>query len=90
MPPRDTIGIGLSIRRAGAVVFTGQTSVAQLARSLEELVGWLGRDNSFPQGAFLLTGTGIVPESSFTLEPGDLVDITIDGIGTLTNPVVRG
>ena len=90
MPPRESIGIALAIRRAGTTVFTGQTSVAQLARTLEELVGWLGRDNSFPQGAFLLTGTGIVPESSFTLEPGDLVDITIDGIGTLTNPVVRG
>lgn len=90
MPPRESIGIALAIRRGGATVFTGQTSVAQLARTLEELVGWLGRDNSFPHGAFLLTGTGIVPESSFTLEPGDLVDITIDGIGTLTNPVVRG
>ena len=61
-----------------------------MARSFENLIGWLGRDNSFPTGAFLLTGTGIVPDSNFSLEAGDVVDITIDGIGTLTNPVVRG
>jgi 2-dehydro-3-deoxy-D-arabinonate dehydratase len=61
-----------------------------MARTFEELVGWLGRDNSFPTGAFLLTGTGIVPDSSFTLQPGDVVEITVDGIGTLVNPVVQG
>jgi 2-dehydro-3-deoxy-D-arabinonate dehydratase len=54
------------------------------------LIGWLGRDNSFPHGVFLLTGTGIVPESQFTLQPGDVVDISIDGIGTLSNPIVQG
>ena len=90
MPPRESIGISLAIRRGGAVVFEGQTSVGQLNRTLEDLVEWLGRDNSFPNGAFLLTGTGIVPDSSFTLQPGDDVSITIDGIGTLTNPVVQG
>jgi 2-dehydro-3-deoxy-D-arabinonate dehydratase len=89
MPPRDSIGISLAIRRAGAVVFEGQTSVAQLARTLEDLVSWLGRDNSFPNGAFLLTGTGIVPDSSFTLNPGDEVSIAIDGIGVLSNPIVQ-
>lgn len=89
MPPRESIGISLVIRRGGAVVFEGQTSVSQLARTLEDLVGWLGRDNSFPNGAFLLTGTGIVPDSSFTLHPGDEVSISIDGIGTLTNPIVQ-
>jgi 2-dehydro-3-deoxy-D-arabinonate dehydratase len=60
-----------------------------MARTFEDLIGWLGRDNSFPHGAFLLTGTGIVPDSAFTLQPGDVVEITIDGIGTLRNPVVQ-
>ena len=90
MPPRGEIGIQLAVRRAGKVVFHGETSIEQMARTFEDLVGWLGRDNSFPHGAFLLTGTGIVPKDDFTLEPGDVVEITIDGVGTLSNPVVQG
>ena len=90
MPARESIGIRLSIRRDGQEVFSGQTSVEQMARTFEDLVGWLGRDNSFPTGVFLLTGTGIVPDSSFTLNAGDEVAITIDGVGTLTNPIVQG
>ena len=90
MPPRDAIHIELDIRRSGQSVFSGQTSVAQMARGFEELISWLGRDNSFPSGAFLLTGTGIVPDSDFTLHAGDIVDITISGIGTLSNPIVQG
>ncbi len=89
MPPRKEIGIRLAIDRAGKAVFRGETSVAEMARTFEDLIGWLGRDNSFPHGAFLLTGTGIVPDSDFTLEPDDLVTISIDGIGELTNPVVQ-
>ena len=61
-----------------------------MARSYENLIGWLGRDNSFPRGAFLLTGTGIVPDSPFTLLAEDEVEISIDGIGTLVNPIVQG
>ena len=90
MPPAESIHIRLVIRRRGEVVFTGTTSVAKMARSFDDLVQWLGRDNSFPNGAFLLTGTGIVPERDFTLQPGDWVAISIDGIGTLTNPIVQG
>ena len=90
MPPRESLDIGLDIQRSGQTVFGGQTSVAQMARGFEELVGWLGRDNSFPSGAFLLTGTGIVPDSDFTLHPGDVVHITITGIGTLSNSIVQG
>lgn len=89
MPPRKEIGIRLAIDRAGKAMFRGETSVAEMARTFEDLIGWLGRDNSFPHGAFLLTGTGIVPDSDFTLEPDDLVTISIDGIGDLTNPVVQ-
>jgi len=90
MPPRSEIGIRLLIRRGGQTVFDGQTSVEQMARTFENLIGWLGRDNSFPTGAFLLTGTGIVPDSGFTLAARDIVEIKIDGIGTLLNPIVQG
>jgi 2-dehydro-3-deoxy-D-arabinonate dehydratase len=64
--------------------------VEQTARSFEDLIEWLGRDNSFPNGVFLLTGTGIVPDSNFTLHAGDVVEISIDGIGTLRNTIVQG
>jgi 2-dehydro-3-deoxy-D-arabinonate dehydratase len=90
MPERGSIGIHLSIHRAGAEVFGGKTSVAEMARNLEDLVEWLLKDNDMPNGAFMLTGTGIVPDSNFTLAPGDQVHISIDGIGTLTNTVVQG
>jgi 2-dehydro-3-deoxy-D-arabinonate dehydratase len=90
MPQREQIGIRLLIRRDGKVAYQGQTSVAQMARSFENLIGWFSRENSFPTGAFLLTGTGVVPESNFTLLPRDVVEIEIDGIGKLVNPVVQG
>jgi 2-dehydro-3-deoxy-D-arabinonate dehydratase len=90
MTPRASIVIHLEIDRAGGLIFKGQTSVARMARSLEDLIDWLGRDNNFPNGVVLLTGTGIVPPDEINLQPGDLVRITIDGIGTLANPVVRG
>jgi 2-dehydro-3-deoxy-D-arabinonate dehydratase len=82
--------IALEIARDGAPVFTGETSTARLHRSLADLIHHLGRDNLFPAGAVLLTGTGIVPPDDFTLTPGDLVRITIDGLGTLENTVKRG
>lgn len=89
LPPMNEIGIDLKIQRDGKLVFNQQTSADQMARSFRDLVGWLGRDNTFPGGAFLMTGTGIVPTSEFTLHPGDIVDITIDGVGTLSNPIVQ-
>ena len=90
MPPVGEVEIRLEIERAGRTVFQGSTPASRMARTFEELIDWLGRDNSFPDGVILLTGTGIVPPDEFTLEAGDLVRITIDGIGTLINPVVRG
>jgi 2-dehydro-3-deoxy-D-arabinonate dehydratase len=89
MPERSTIEIRLWIHRAGKEVFAGSTSVAQMARELEDLVQWLFRENEFPNGVLLLTGTGIVPDSSFTLERGDVVSIEIDGIGRLENTIVQ-
>jgi 2-dehydro-3-deoxy-D-arabinonate dehydratase len=90
MPAREEIGIRLLIRRGGAEVFHGATDINHMARSFENLIGWLTRDNSFPTGAFLLTGTGIVPGNDFTLLAGDEVEIRIDGIGALINPIVQG
>jgi 2-dehydro-3-deoxy-D-arabinonate dehydratase len=90
MPPREQIGIYLRVQRDGQDVYLGETSIAQMARSFEDLIAWLCRDNSFPTGAMLLTGTGIVPDSSFTLLPADQISITIDGIGTLTASVIQG
>jgi 2-dehydro-3-deoxy-D-arabinonate dehydratase len=58
-----------------------------MARSFEDLVSWLGRDNSFPDGVILLTGTGIVPPDHFTLASGDRITIDVTGIGTLMNLV---
>jgi 2-dehydro-3-deoxy-D-arabinonate dehydratase len=82
--------IRLEIDREGARAFSGATSTARMARRFEDLIAWLGRDQTFPNGLILLTGTGVVPPDDFTLEPGDLVRITIDGIGTLENPVRGG
>jgi 2-dehydro-3-deoxy-D-arabinonate dehydratase len=90
MPATAEIAIRLNIVRDGATIFDASTSTGRMARSFAELISWLGRDNVFPNGVILLTGTGIVPPDEFTLTPGDLVNITIAGIGTLSNPVVQG
>ena len=89
MPAPAAIEISLVIERAGREVFRGSTNVGQMARSFADLIGWLARDNSFPRGVILLTGTGVVPGDDFTLSAGDLVKISIRGIGTLVNPVVQ-
>jgi 2-dehydro-3-deoxy-D-arabinonate dehydratase len=81
--------IHLRIERAGRAVFTGQTSVGQIKRRFPELIEFLFRSQQFPHGALLLTGTGIVPPETFSLEEGDLVRIEISGIGVLTNVVAR-
>jgi 2-dehydro-3-deoxy-D-arabinonate dehydratase len=77
----------MTIERDGSDSFTGVTTLAQLKRSFESLVEFLYRDNSFPCGCFLLTGTGIVPPDDFTLLSGDRISITIEPIGTLVNSV---
>lgn len=87
--PKDT-SIRMTVQRQSQAVFQGWTSVSEMARTFDDLISWLGRDNSFPHGVILLTGTGIVPDSQFTLQPEDVIHISIDGIGTLSNPVVMG
>lgn len=79
--------IAIQIVRRGERAFAGTTAVAQIKRSFGELADYLFRSQDFPHGAILLTGTGIVPPESFTLQTGDQVTITIDGIGTLQNTV---
>jgi 2-dehydro-3-deoxy-D-arabinonate dehydratase len=81
-------GIAMTIVRGGVVVYDDATDTASMARSFDDLLSYLGRALAFPAGAVLLTGTGIVPDPPFTLEPGDEVRIAIDGLGTLTNTVV--
>ncbi|MDQ2897140.1 MAG: fumarylacetoacetate hydrolase family protein [Actinomycetota bacterium] len=84
-----TAAIELSIHRAGAVVFAGSTSVAEMKRSFEELVAALFVELSHPAGAVLLTGTGIVPPDDFSLAPGDAVRIAIEGVGVLEHEIYR-
>jgi 2-dehydro-3-deoxy-D-arabinonate dehydratase len=79
--------IRITIERKGEQVFNGETSVGQIKRSFSELVEYLFRSQRFPHGAVLLTGTGIVPPDTFTLQPNDKVAISISGIGTLENAV---
>jgi 2-dehydro-3-deoxy-D-arabinonate dehydratase len=79
--------IELTLSRNGKSVFRGQTSVAQIKRSFEELAEYLFRSQKFPRGAVLLTGTGIVPPDHFTLQADDVIEIDISGIGRLRNTV---
>ena len=84
--PRET-AIQLRIHRGEQVAFEDQTALTQLKRTFEELAEFLFRDNEFPEGCWLMTGTGIVPSADFTLQSGDVVRISIDGLGVLENTV---
>jgi 2-dehydro-3-deoxy-D-arabinonate dehydratase len=79
--------IKIEIQRTGQTVFAGETSVGQIKRSFEELAGFLFRCQVFPHGAVLLTGTGVVPPDTFTLQDKDAITIEISGIGSLRNTV---
>ena len=86
---RTATRIRLTIQRGGATVFAGETDLGQMKREFNELIDWLTRENDLATGAFLLTGTGIVPPDNFTLIDGDVSSIEITGIGTLTNPILK-
>jgi len=86
-PLAKTTDIGLEIVRDGQTVFGGSTTLAELKRKPMELIDYLFREMSFPCGAFLMTGTGIVPQDAFTLRSGDVVRVRIDRIGELVNSV---
>ena len=89
LPDVSNLEIELTIRRAGAKLFQDTTVTSQLHRTISDLIAYLLRNNEYPAGVFLMTGTGIVPPSEFTLQDGDEVTIRIEGIGSLVNPVVR-
>ncbi|MDP9184986.1 MAG: fumarylacetoacetate hydrolase family protein [Actinomycetota bacterium] len=81
--------IRMTIDRHGGSVYDDATSTADMRRPFDELASYLGRALTFPVGAFLMTGTGIVPDPPFTLDAGDVVTISVEGIGALTNVVER-
>ena len=81
--------IRMTIERDGTTVYEDGTTTGAMARPFEHLVSYLGRALAFPVGAVLLTGTGIVPDPPFTLQPADAVRISVDGLGILSNTVVR-
>jgi 2-dehydro-3-deoxy-D-arabinonate dehydratase len=90
VPPSPIAGttvIRMSIRRGAEVQYRGEVAISQIKRSLTELANWLYRESDFPAGCFLMTGTCLVPANDFTLQEGDNVEISIDGIGTLANSV---
>jgi 2-dehydro-3-deoxy-D-arabinonate dehydratase len=85
--PKPESRIQIEIHRHGSAAFSGETTISQIKRSLPSLVEYLFRDQSFPTGCLLMTGTGIVPPDSFTLRSGDEIRITLDSVGTLINTV---
>jgi 2-dehydro-3-deoxy-D-arabinonate dehydratase len=89
LPPLDQVTIRLTIERDKKAIFEGSTTLASMARTFLDLISWLGKENHFPNGVILLTGTGIVPPDHFSLAHGDLVSIEVAGIGKLVNPVVK-
>jgi 2-dehydro-3-deoxy-D-arabinonate dehydratase len=84
------LGMRMEIRRGDDVVWEGSAHTGELRRGLEELVEFLFREESFPDGAILSTGTSLVPDLPTTLLPGDRVSISIDEVGTLTSEVRQG
>lgn len=86
-PLSPETNIHLTIKRNNEVVFEGTIALSQMKRTPQELVSFIYRECSFPNGCLIMTGTGIVPSSDFTLQSGDVTQISIDNIGTLTNTV---
>ena len=90
VPDPGRLGITVLVERRGTQVWSESTSTALIHRAFSELLEFLFRADSYPEGAVLSTGTGLVPGMDFTLETGDVVSISIDDVGTLTNAVVIG
>lgn len=87
VPDPKQLTIQLSIKRGVDDVFESEISLSQMTRSFDDLIDYLTREMDFPNGVFLMTGTGIVPPDNVSLQPGDVIDITVPEIGTLTNTV---
>ena len=90
VPDPYDLTIWMAIERESEVIWEGETRTSGLKRRLEELVEYLYREDEFPEGAIISTGTALVPDTPFTLEDGDLVAIAIDRLGMLRNTVTRG
>jgi 2-dehydro-3-deoxy-D-arabinonate dehydratase len=90
VPDPYALTIGLTISRDGAVAWHGTSSTSGLRRRIDELAGYLFAEDDFPAGVVLSTGTSLVPDLPFTLQPGDEIRIAISEVGELVNPVVRG
>src|SRR3954469_22437483 len=86
-PLDKNTNIHLEINRNGSMVYEGKIAISQMKRTPEELVSFVFRECTFPHGCLIMTGTGIVPEHEFTLQSGDEIKISIDGIGELVNVV---
>lgn len=86
-PLSEDTRIHIGIFRKGDEVFEGEVTVAQMKRKPTELLQYLFRELAFPTGVYLMTGTGVIPPSDFTLKAGDVIQITIQHIGVLTNTV---
>lgn len=82
--------IAMTIERDNKQVWKGETSTRELRRKLDDLITYLFREDDFPNGVLLSTGAALMPEPSFILQAGDLIEITIEKLGTLRNPVVQG
>jgi 2-dehydro-3-deoxy-D-arabinonate dehydratase len=89
VPDPYALTIHMRIHRGGQEHWRGETSTAELKRRLDDLVSYLFRADDYPEGAILSTGTALVPDTPFTLQAGDEVEISIDRLGTLRNPVIR-
>ncbi len=90
VPDVTRLVVACRILRGGRALFAQEIGVGRMKRSFEELIGYLGRDNSFPDGVVLMTGTGMVPPDDVALADGDVVEIACDELGALTNPVRQG
>jgi 2-dehydro-3-deoxy-D-arabinonate dehydratase len=86
-PPETATAIRMEVLREGARLFSGESTLGRMRRPLDALVAWLFREDSFPFGCYLMTGTGIVPPDTLALRSGDEVRITVEAIGTLVNPI---
>ncbi len=86
-PIKQETVISIEIKRSNKIVFEGKIELNRMKRTLPDLASWLFRECDFPAGCFLMTGTGIVPGDDFTLQLKDEVNISIEGIGTLTNTI---
>ena len=82
--------VRLRITRGGSIAWSGESTMASFVRRFDDLLGYLFREDEFPDGVVLSTGTGLVPPDLFTLKADDVVEIEIDRIGVLRNPIIRG